>query len=67
MHSELCLSAPHTMGSLNAEKFEEDKAVMLLSHTLSLPRQRGQAEIRSGVLCNLSFSSFMKTQPLLDL
>lgn len=29
-----------------------------LSHSFSSPRQRGQAEIRSGVLCNLSFSSF---------
>lgn len=32
-----------------------------LSHTLSLPRQRGQPEIRSSVLCSFSSSFFTKT------
>lgn len=31
-----------------------------LAHSPSPPRQRGQAEIRSGVLCFFSFSSFTK-------
>ncbi len=45
----------------HTQKFEKDKAVIRLSHTLSLPRQRSQAEIRS-VLCSLSFSYFTWAQ-----
>lgn len=47
VHSELCLSALHTMVSLKLERSsKEDKAVMHLSHTLSLPTSKKMARQR---------------------
>lgn len=58
VHSELCLSASHTMGSLNAgEKLRRTRQLCITLALFLFPCQRGQAEIRSGALCYLSFFS----------
>lgn len=57
VHSELRISARRTMESLNADASSRRTGPgMHLSHTLSL-HPRGQAEIRSAILCIFSAPS----------
>lgn len=57
VHSELCLSASHTMGSLNAQRSLRRTSELCMSLSAPPPPCRGQAEIGRGVLCNLSSRS----------